>query len=228
MARKRLPPNDPREWLNCAAKQPGPGSEASGSAYLEDYCFDAQQAAEKAIKSVFMAYGLTFPFVHDLGRLLGLLRKVEFVCPSTSSSLTALHVTPSPRGIRACLRRFQGANTVALCEPRRRSCGGRRAWSTAVAPEVARSGVFGRLELRAGKWSWTGERFVFNPHFSRRATGLLHVGNRGADCRLQRVGLTSKEDGCRPVARPHRPIIAAGLVEGLDKIVGKFGLRAQH
>ena len=45
---------------------------------------------------------------------------------------------------------------------------------------------------------------------------------------FQRLGLASKEDGCHLVARPHRPVIAAGLVEGLDKIVGQFGLRAQH
>jgi HEPN domain-containing protein len=42
-------------------------------AYLEDFCFDAQQAAEKAIKAVFMAHGLAFPYIHDLGRLLTLL-----------------------------------------------------------------------------------------------------------------------------------------------------------
>jgi HEPN domain-containing protein len=40
---------------------------------LEDHCFDAQQAAEKAIKAVFIVCGLTFPFIHDLGRLLALL-----------------------------------------------------------------------------------------------------------------------------------------------------------
>ena len=46
MTRKRLPPDDPQEWLNRArsnllrAKSPVTG------AYLEDFCFDAQQAAE--------------------------------------------------------------------------------------------------------------------------------------------------------------------------------------
>ena len=50
MGRKRRAPNDPREWLSRAqsnlyrAKSPLP------DAYLEDFCFDAQQAAEKAIK----------------------------------------------------------------------------------------------------------------------------------------------------------------------------------
>ena len=51
--------------------------------YLEDFCFDAQQAAEKAVKAVFMACGLTFPFIHDLGRLLALLVQGGIACPST-------------------------------------------------------------------------------------------------------------------------------------------------
>ncbi len=40
--------------------------------YLEDLCFQAQQAAEKAIKAVFIARKTPFPYVHDLARLLTL------------------------------------------------------------------------------------------------------------------------------------------------------------
>lgn len=67
---KRRPPDDPREWLNRAqsnllrAKSPLPG------VYLEDLCFDAQQAAEKAIKAVLIMNGVAFPPIHDLARLL--------------------------------------------------------------------------------------------------------------------------------------------------------------
>jgi len=32
----------------------------------EDLCFHAQQAAEKAIKSVFVLHGWAFPYIHDL------------------------------------------------------------------------------------------------------------------------------------------------------------------
>ena len=42
-------------------------------AYLEDLCFDAQRAAEKAIKAVMMACESSFPYVHDLDRLLTIL-----------------------------------------------------------------------------------------------------------------------------------------------------------
>ena len=40
---------------------------------LEDLCFDAQQAAEKAIKAILIYRGIAFPYVHDLGTLLGLV-----------------------------------------------------------------------------------------------------------------------------------------------------------
>jgi HEPN domain-containing protein len=40
--------------------------------YLEDLCFDAQQAAEKAIKAVLIHLGVRFPYVHDLSVLLDL------------------------------------------------------------------------------------------------------------------------------------------------------------
>ena len=49
--------------------------------YLEDLCFEAQQAAEKAIKGVMIARNIEFPFVHDLGRLLSLLEDGGEVIP---------------------------------------------------------------------------------------------------------------------------------------------------
>ena len=41
--------------------------------YLEDLCFDAQQASEKAIKAVLIARHIDFPYTHDLSRLLTVL-----------------------------------------------------------------------------------------------------------------------------------------------------------
>lgn len=43
--------------------------------YLEDLCFDAQQAAEKAIKAVLLQKKVAFPYIHDLARLLTLLEE---------------------------------------------------------------------------------------------------------------------------------------------------------
>jgi len=108
MARKRLPPNDPREWLNRARSNLARAEKPLEGAYLEDYCFDAQQAAEKAIKSVFMAYGLTFPFVHDIGRLLGLLAQGGIRVPKyvvESDRLTRYAVTTRYPGLSAPISR---------------------------------------------------------------------------------------------------------------------------
>ena len=81
MARRRLPPNDPREWLNRAQSNLARAAGPLAGAYLEDFCFDAQQAAEKSIEAVFMAHGLTFPYIHDLGRLLTVLAQAGVRVP---------------------------------------------------------------------------------------------------------------------------------------------------
>jgi HEPN domain-containing protein len=75
MTPKRLPPDDPREWLNRARSNLARANARVPEAYLEDLCFDAQQAAEKAIKAVFIGRGERFPFVHDLDKLLGILER---------------------------------------------------------------------------------------------------------------------------------------------------------
>lgn len=74
MKRKRLPPDDPREWINRAKSNLTRASNVLQGVYLEDLCFDAQQAAEKAFKAIFVHRGETFPYVHDLDRLLRLLQ----------------------------------------------------------------------------------------------------------------------------------------------------------
>jgi HEPN domain-containing protein len=75
MARKRLPPDDPREWLNRARSNLARTRKIIRGVYLEDLCFDAQQGAEKAIKAVFVRRGWAFPYTHDLSRLLALLER---------------------------------------------------------------------------------------------------------------------------------------------------------
>ena len=63
-----------REWLRRAksnlalAKQSKPIE-----AVWEDLCFEAQQAAEKAVKAVLVFQGIDFPRTHDIRRLLALL-----------------------------------------------------------------------------------------------------------------------------------------------------------
>lgn len=66
-------PADPEEWLRRARSNlarakldpPPPG------VLLEDLCFDAEQAAEKAVKAVLVKQQVRFPKTHSLSDLLG-------------------------------------------------------------------------------------------------------------------------------------------------------------
>ena len=75
MTPKRLPPDDPREWLRRANSNLVHARDSSHGVCLEDLCFDAQQTAEKAIKSVFVLRGERFPLIHDLEDLLQRLER---------------------------------------------------------------------------------------------------------------------------------------------------------
>jgi HEPN domain-containing protein len=75
MARKRLPPDDPREWLSRARSNLALARKTAPGVYLEDLCFEAQQAAEKAIKAIFIHRGETFPYIHNLEDLLQRLQR---------------------------------------------------------------------------------------------------------------------------------------------------------
>jgi HEPN domain-containing protein len=74
---ERFPPDDPREWLNRAYSNlvRARSGATTPEVYLEDLCFDAQQAAEKAIKAVLIYLDVPFPYVHDLARLLSLVEE---------------------------------------------------------------------------------------------------------------------------------------------------------
>jgi HEPN domain-containing protein len=73
MPHERRPPDDPREWINRARSNLVRAQAMLPGVYLEDLCFDAQQAAEKAIKAVLIARGADFPPIHDLAGLLTIL-----------------------------------------------------------------------------------------------------------------------------------------------------------
>jgi len=72
---KRYPLDDPREWLNRARSNLVRAKAKRKGVYLEDLCFDAQQAAEKAIKALLIKLDVNFPYVHDLAELLTLVEK---------------------------------------------------------------------------------------------------------------------------------------------------------
>jgi HEPN domain-containing protein len=76
VADHRAAPGSPREWLARAkgdlalAEAPLPPG-----GFYEDLCFHAQQAAEKALKAIYLDRGWTFPYIHDLEKLLAGLRE---------------------------------------------------------------------------------------------------------------------------------------------------------
>jgi HEPN domain-containing protein len=69
----RYEPDDPREWINRAHSNLAIARHSDPFIYWEELCFNAQQAAEKAIKAVFIHGGKPFPYIHNIGKLLGIL-----------------------------------------------------------------------------------------------------------------------------------------------------------
>jgi len=92
MKRKRFPPDDPREWLLRAHSSLALARTVTPDVELEDLCFAAQRAAEKAIKAVFVHRGERFPFIHELDRLLGLLERNGLKVPKYVRE--AKHLSP--------------------------------------------------------------------------------------------------------------------------------------
>ena len=74
MSANRRPPDDPLEWMNRARSNLLQAQARQRGVYLEDLCFLAQQAAEKAIKAVLIHLGVgEFPYTHDLTTLIALV-----------------------------------------------------------------------------------------------------------------------------------------------------------
>jgi HEPN domain-containing protein len=90
MPPERFAPDDPREWLNRARSSLAQARAHIGEIYLEDLCFAAQQAAEKAIKAVLIRRGVAFPYIHDLARLLTLVEEAGVKIPEAVRRAEAL------------------------------------------------------------------------------------------------------------------------------------------
>lgn len=99
---ERFAPDDPREWLNRARSNLALAKNRVPGAYLEDLCFEAQQAAEKAVKSVLISIDVEYPYVHDLARLLSLADGGGVSIPDSVRS--AAELTPF-----ALITRYPGA-----------------------------------------------------------------------------------------------------------------------
>lgn len=77
-------PTDPQTWLaraksNLRRAELGRQDEVI---FYEDLCFDAQQAAEKALKALCLKQGIVIPKTHSLVTLIDLLEGANLSIPS--------------------------------------------------------------------------------------------------------------------------------------------------
>ena len=84
-------PSDPRAWItrsysNLRLAEKGRLKDVM----LEDLCFNAQQAVEKALKAVCLFKGLDFPKTHSIVRLLDLIEASGVEIPEIVKSADVL------------------------------------------------------------------------------------------------------------------------------------------
>ena len=116
---ERFPPDDPREWLNRARSNLTRAKSKLPGVYLEDLCFDAQQAAEKAIKAMMIRRNVEFPYVHDLGRLLLLFEEAGEPIPEVvrkAEDLTRYALVTRYPGIARPVSEQEYAEAVEIAE----------------------------------------------------------------------------------------------------------------
>lgn len=89
---ERFEPQDPREWLNRARSNLTLARRRDPGVYLEDLCFECQQAAEKALKGLILSRGGEFPYVHDLDMLMAILEDAGVVVPKEARRAVDLTV----------------------------------------------------------------------------------------------------------------------------------------
>ena len=114
---ERYEPDDAREWLGRAQSNLAQARNRTPDAYLEDLCFNAQQATEKALKAVMIQQDIEFPYIHDIYALLAMLRDTGETIPKdvdAAGSLSKYAVTTRSPGYRlATTQEYQEALEIA-------------------------------------------------------------------------------------------------------------------
>ncbi len=116
---ERYQPEDPREWLNRARSNLIQAKVKRKGIYLEDLCFNAQQAAEKAIKALLIKQDVKFPYVHDIAELLTLLEKTGQEVPQAlrqAEKLTRFAVFTRYPGIGPPIRQKEYDESVKVAK----------------------------------------------------------------------------------------------------------------
>lgn len=110
-------PDDPREWLNRAKSNLLQAQARQEGVYLEDLCFNAQQAAEKAIKAVLIHLNVEYPYIHDLAALLTLVGRAGLGVPEAvkeAARLTRYAVTTRYPGVAEPVTEEENTQAVAI------------------------------------------------------------------------------------------------------------------
>ena len=119
MPPRRLPSDDPREWLNRARSDLAMAKAQGSGIYYEDLCFHAQQAVEKAIKAVLLHSGIRFPYIHDIRELISLLKRKNVSVPARvgkARELTNYAVETRYPGLSEPVSDKEYRDAVALAE----------------------------------------------------------------------------------------------------------------
>lgn len=119
MPPERRAPDDPAEWLSRAKSNLARARMTAPGVYLEDLCFDAQQAAEKAVKALLIRARVPFPSVHDLAALVSLLESAgEVVSPELKEAerLTRFAVAARYPGLEELVTEEEYRRAISLAE----------------------------------------------------------------------------------------------------------------
>ena len=82
----------PEYWIKSAEGDLAMARAKVRGAMVEHHCFHAQQAAEKALKAVFVAHGIPFKFTHSINVLLRDLRRHGVAFPAEIGAARDLSV----------------------------------------------------------------------------------------------------------------------------------------
>lgn len=119
MPQERPPPDSPEAWIDRARSNLIRSRQTFPGVYLEDLCFDAQQAAEKALKALLVYHDAPFPITHDVGKLLALIQKKRVSIPEKiedASILTEYAVETRYPGVIEPVTSEEHERAVAIAE----------------------------------------------------------------------------------------------------------------
>lgn len=119
MPREQGSADEPKEWLKRARSNLERARTRLPGVYLEDLCFDAQQAAEKAIKALLIHRDAAFPYVHDLAALVSLLEDSGEAVPQEvkeAARLTRFAVATRYPGVDDAVTEDEHQTAISIAE----------------------------------------------------------------------------------------------------------------